>query len=314
MSRPLREGLFVALMAIVCFPFVGAPIALLAGLVVGLTLGNPFAARSKKVSGQLLRACVVLLGFSMNLDVVLRAGLYGLGMAAVTILTTLALGAALGRLLAIPWRTSALISSGTAICGGSAIAAVGSVIEAEQEEMTVAIGTVFLLNAAALFVFPPLGHALGMSGPTFGEWAGIAIHDISSVVGAATAYGQNSLETATAIKLSRTLWIAPLALGAGWWARRHREEKSEASRAPIPWFILWFLVASLLGTKVPVIQAAAPVFQMLAKSGLALTLFLIGSSVSLPMLQRVGWRPILQGVLLWIFIAVTSAWLLLRLA
>src|SRR5215471_4828247 len=198
------------------------PLALVAGMVFALIFGAPFPAQGARLSKTLLQICVVLLGFSMNLPVVLRAGLNGSLFAVATIGSTLLLGFWLGGRLALNSKASALISAGTAICGGSAIAAVGSVIAVTEAEIAVAIGTVFLLNAAALYLFPLLGHALHLSQAEFGLWAGVAVHDISSVVGAAMSYGSGSLETATAVKLSRTLWIAPLTLGMALWFRRNR--------------------------------------------------------------------------------------------
>jgi uncharacterized integral membrane protein (TIGR00698 family) len=224
----------------------------------------------------------------------------------------LALGWALGRLLKIAPRTSMLISAGTAICGGSAIAAVGSVIGGADAEMTVALGTVFILNAVALYLFPPLGHALHLSQTQFGTWAGVAIHDVSSVVGAAARYGLPALQVATAVKLSRALWIVPVSLGAAIAFRPKSGPESErgaavaGGRVQIPWFIGLFLIASVLRSAVPTIARIAPLLTHWATIGLTLTLFLIGAGLSRRTLQSVGWRPMAQGVALWLFVSIAS--------
>lgn len=251
-----------------------------------------------------------MLGFGMDLPTVLRAGSQGALFAAVTISGTLLLGWWLGRRLSIGARASALISAGTAICGGSAIAAVGSVIGAEEGELSVAMGTVFILNAVALSVFPALGHALGLSQTQFGTWAGVAVHDISSVVGAAATYGASALQVATAVKLSRALWILPLSLAA---AYAFRQQTGGRSAVKVPWFIGFFLLASVARSSAPAVAAAAPVLARAATVGLTLTLFLIGAGLSAQTLRSVGWRPLLQGVLLWLFITVASLLVIMRL-
>ncbi len=290
--------------AALCFTRWGSPpIALSVGIALALLVTNPLASEAKKLSGPLLRIAVVLLGFTMNLNVVIRAGASGAIFAAVTIVATLVLGYAVGKLLKIAQRTSLLISSGTAICGGSAIAAVGSVLGAAQGEMSVALGTVFILNALALYLFPVIGHALNLTQEQFGTWAGVAIHDISSVVGASTAYGPLALATATAVKLSRALWIVPLTFGAT--ALREKGE-TERAKVQIPWFIGFFLLAALVRSQMPSLEPAIPSLGLAAKIGMTLTLFLIGSSLSKSMLKAVGWKPLLQGVVLWLFISVAS--------
>lgn len=299
-----------SLAAIFCLtPWGSPPVALALGIVLALTFANPFAKQSKGYSRPLLQLSVVLLGFTMDLNVVLKAGANGALFAAATIASTLTLGWLLGRALKISERTATLISSGTAICGGSAIAAVGSVIGAAEGEMSVALGTVFLLNAVALYIFPAIGHALNLSQTQFGTWAGVAIHDISSVVGAASVYGAGSLATATAVKLSRALWIVPLAFGA--MALRGNSEGGKA-KVQIPWFIGIFLLASLSRLEVPAIGPAIPALSYFAKAGMTLTLFLIGSSLSKSMLKTVGWKPMLQGVLLWLFISVGALLVITR--
>lgn len=300
------------------------PVALVAGILFALLVGHPFAHWNHKFTKWLLQVCVVLLGFGMNLPVVLRLGLNGSLFAAVTIAATLLLGWWLGRKLKLDRRTSTLIAAGTAICGGSAIAAVSSVIFATEAEIAVSIGTIFLLNAVALYVFPPVGHLLHLSQAQFGLWAGVAIHDISSVVGAGLSYGTGALDTATAVKLSRTLWIVPLtlaiALGFG---KRNRTaaaaegaHRNRRARIAVPWFIGFFLLASLLRSLVPAISTWSPEISEAARRGMILVLFLIGTSLSLRSLRIVGWRTVTAGLALWIFISTTSllAILLFKLA
>jgi uncharacterized integral membrane protein (TIGR00698 family) len=290
------------LLALFCLsPFSSPPLALLLGVGFGLSLGNPYPERSKAISGLLLKVCVVLLGFGMNIMLVLQAGAQGFVFAAVMIAATLLLGTVLGRWLGILPRTALLISAGTAICGGSAIAAVGSVTKAESSEISVAIGTVFLLNAAGLYLFPLLGHMLHLSQEQFGTWAGIAIHDISSVVGATAHYGAEALQTGTAVKLSRALWIVPLALGASWFYGDR-----SARGIKVPWFIGLFIVASCARSFIPGLEALTGLTSAVALAGLGLTLFLIGAGINMKTLQAVGWRPLLQGVILWLFVSLSS--------
>lgn len=295
-----RAILYVAMALFSLSPWSSPSQALLLGMMIGLMGGHPFVKQSKKVSGLLLRGCVVLLGFTMNFGMVLEVGLRGLGMAVLTIGLTFALGALLARLLHVPSRTSLLITAGTAICGGSAIAAVGAVTEAEEGEMTVSLATVFLLNALALYLFPPLGQALHLSQETFGVWAGIAIHDVSSVVGAASQYGPLALQTATAVKLSRALWIAPMTLII---ARIYRKRSGAGA---FPWFIVFFILASGLRALTPAMAPLVPAIATVSKAGLALTLFLIGSGLSVRMLRAVGWRTLVEGLILWGFISSLS--------
>ncbi len=315
-----RQALFICAAAFCLTPWASPPVALTLGAFLALTHENPFAHLGKKASATLLQVCVVLLGFGMDLPVVLRAGASGAGFAAVTIAATLGLGWWLGRALGILPKTSALISAGTAICGGSAIAAVGSVIGVAEGEITVAMGTVFILNAVALYLFPVLGHTMHMSQAQFGTWAGVAIHDISSVVGAASHYGLSALQTATAVKLSRALWIIPVAFGAAYAFRPGKDAATstddlvpaEKPKVKGPWFVGFFLLASVLRSYVPGVAAAAPALSHTATVGLTLTLFLIGAGLSARTLRKVGWRPLLQGVLLWVFISVASLGIILR--
>jgi uncharacterized integral membrane protein (TIGR00698 family) len=290
------------------------PTALVAGILFALLIGHPFAHWNHHVTKWLLQICVVLLGFGMNLPVVLRLGLNGSLFAAATIGTTLLFGWWVGRRLALDRKTTTLISVGTAICGGSAIAAVSSVIAASEAEIAVSIGTVFLLNAVALYVFPLTGHLLHLSQAQFGLWAGVAIHDISSVVGAGLSYGPDALQTATAVKLSRTLWIVPLTLAIAFslGLRTRTGAGTEGSRPVkrfkiyVPWFIGCFLLASLLRSYVPAVSVWSPELSEIARRGMILVLFLIGTSLSLRALRVVGWRTMLAGMVLWLFISAAS--------
>ncbi len=293
------------------------PSALLAGMAFALLAGDPLGSRKHALAKWLLQICVVLLGFSMDLPVVLRLGLNGSLFAATTIATTLLLGWWLGRRLGLASRTTLLISVGTAICGGSAIAAVSAVIGASAAEIAVSIGTVFLLNAAALYVFPIAGHWLHLSQAGFGLWAGVAIHDISSVVGAGISYGPGALQTATAVKLSRTLWIVPLTLAFAAARRRGAAARADGAAraaavprhglsAQLPWFIGLFLLASLLRSDVAGVAHWSPLLDEIARRGMILVLFLIGTSLSRTALRTVGWRTMAVGVALWLFISVAS--------
>jgi uncharacterized integral membrane protein (TIGR00698 family) len=318
LPRGMRQAIFIVAAAFCLTPWVSPPLALTLGAILALTHENPFARLGKKISATLLKVCVVFLGFGMDLQVVLRTGLQGAGLAAATIATTVGLAWILGKRLGIDRKVSALISAGTAICGGSAIAAVGSVIGAGESEISVAMGTVFILNAAALYLFPVVGHTLGLTQVQFGTWAGIAIHDISSVVGASAHYGLDALQTATAVKLSRALWIIPVALGAAaiFRSRRgdHQTKTHSRQTMQIPWFIGLFVLASVARGFVPGVVDVAPALQHVAGTGLTLTLFLIGAGLSAKTLRAVGWRPFLQGVLLWLFISIVSLMLIVRFA
>ena len=299
---------FIGAAALCLLPMATPPLALAGGLAFALTVGNPFPDATRRLSKTLLQACVVLLGFGMNLGAALHAGAHGAILAAVTIGVTFALGRWLGRRLNVAPVASLLISAGTAICGGSAIAAVGATIGAAEADMAVSLGTVFVLNAVALFVFPVIGHALHLSPAQFGTWAGVAIHDISSVVGAASGYGPGALTTATATKLSRALWIVPVTAIIGWKARQKAASATEGSavKASAPWFVGGFLLTAGLRQWVPGVAAHAPWLTHLATVGLTLTLFLVGASLSRALVRAVGWKPMAQGVALWVAISVTA--------
>ena len=279
--------------------WVSPPVALTAGILLGLTLSHPYGKQSSISAKFLLQASVVALGFGMNLPDVVKAGRSGFVYTALGISIALAAGLALGRLVRVPGTPSFLISSGTAICGGSAIAAVAPILQASGEEMSVALGTVFILNSIALFIFPPIGSALHLTEAQFGLWAALAIHDTSSVVGAATRYGAVALVIATTVKLARALWILPLSLATAA-MRRTR------SKVQIPWFIFLFCLAAVVNSYVPGIGKATHLLSQSGKLGLTATLFLIGTSISRRALREVGWRPLLQGVLLWLFVGAGS--------
>ena len=289
--------------------WVTPPVALFLGLVFALTCGQAYPTFNKNVSKKLLQYSVIGLGFGMNLHASLASGKEGMLFTIVSVFGTLLIGMFIGcKLLKINRNTAYLISSGTAICGGSAIAAVGPIIKAKDSDMSVALATIFILNAIALFLFPALGHWLGMTQQEFGTWAAIAIHDTSSVVGAGAAYGEEALQVATTIKLTRALWIIPLALITALIFR------SEGKKISIPWFILFFIVAMLLNTYVLTdIPQVGQFIYDIAHKGLVITMFFIGASLSIDTIKSVGIRPLLQGILLWLVISAGSlAYILLR--
>src|SRR5687768_12130169 len=295
-----RKALFILLIIFILTPYGSPPLALALGLALTFTVGNPFPDLEGKPTRVLLQFSVILLGFGMNLTSLYQAGKDGIVLTVVTIFGTLGLGYVIGRLLKVRGRISALISTGTAICGGSAIAAAAPGIEAEPEEISISLGTVFVLNAVALFLFPIVGHALDMTQHEFGIWAAIAIHDTSSVVGAANAYGSEALATATTVKLARALWIAPIALMLMMlYRRRYPEAKAQLA---IPWFIGLFFLAVTARSYAP-LWVQPSVFDSLvnlAKAGMTVTLFLIGASLTLETMKTTRWRPLFQGLILWI--------------
>lgn len=309
-----QKAIFILLILFCLSPYGSAPVALALGLAIALTVGTPFPELSGKPTKYLLQTSVVLLGFGMDLAVVYKAGKDGILFTIATIFGTLALGYFVGKLLNVKARTSALISSGTAICGGSAIAAVGPAIDAEADEMSVSLGTVFVLNSIGLFLFPIIGHALNLTQNQFGVWSAIAIHDTSSVVGAAGIYGADALATATTVKLARALWIAPLALMFAYIYRKKSEVRDQRSKLAIPWFIFLFLLATAFRTYAPAVifPSIYDGFVNLAKAGMIVTLFLIGASLSRETLKNVGARPLIQGLVLWIVISVVSLFAVLR--
>lgn len=302
-----NRALFITLGILCLMPFISPAVALFMGLIFALYFNHPYPAVSKKVSKKLLQYSVIGLGFGMNLHESLKAGEEGMIFTVVSVVSVMCLGILLGRRMRIDKKTSYLISSGTAICGGSAIAAVAPVVKANDHEITVAMGTIFILNAVALFIFPPIGHLLDMTQEQFGLWAAIAIHDTSSVVGAGAAYGEKALEIATMVKLTRALWIIPLAIVSS------LIFKNKSSKIQIPWFILFFVLAMIANTFIDIPVAITSAITWFSKKGLTLTLFLIGTSLSKEVIKQVGIKPMIQGVILWIFIALMSLGVILLL-
>jgi uncharacterized integral membrane protein (TIGR00698 family) len=289
---------------ILCFSgWISPPAALTVGIIFGLSLRHPYPDLSCSVARVLLQVSVVALGFGMNLHEVVKAGRSGFVYTALGIAFALLAGLAIGKFLRIGGNASYLITSGTAICGGSAIAAIGPILHADDEEMAVSLGTVFILNSIALLAFPPIGNALHLTQSQFGLWAALAIHDTSSVVGAAAKYGQEALVVGTTVKLARALWIVPLALVTS-------AVKRSKTRVPLPWFIGFFSLAAVINTYVPSLSNFDRWAFTAGRRGLTATLFLIGTGISIATLKTVGWRPLLQGVILWLVIASVTLYLI----
>jgi uncharacterized integral membrane protein (TIGR00698 family) len=291
--------LYLVLALAVLHPAVPSAGALVLGLFYGVTVGNPFLANTKKLSPKVLSYSIIGLGASMNLTQVLQSGAQSFLVTLLAIVATMTLGDWLGRLLKCESQTSLLVSVGTAICGGSAIAAVSSAIRAKEEAISISLACVFLLNALALFIFPPIGHWQGLSQEQFGVWSAIAIHDTSSVVGSALQYGDQALSLATTTKLVRALWIVPLTI---WIARR----QGAPSQTKFPSFILGFLGAAALVTAVPSLLPLGKVLAAIAKRTMVLALFFIGSALSKKTLSQVGPRPFLQALCLWLAVSLVS--------
>ncbi len=297
-----RQLIFIIFLFLCLTPWITPPLALLLGLVIAQFVGHPFLHLNQKATHLLLQISVVGLGFGMNIHSAFKAGKQGILFTIISIVGTLALGWLLGKIFKIGKKTVLLVSSGTAICGGSAIAAISPIIQAEEKEISVALGTVFILNSVALFVFPLIGHYFHLSETQFGIWCAIAIHDTSSVVGAATKYGPHALEIATTVKLARALWIIPVSIGAAILYR------NKSTKIKIPWFIGFFIIAMTINTYFPSIQNLAPVLVTIAKTGLTLTLFLIGAGLSRKVLKAVGIKPLLLGIILWAVISLSALW------
>jgi uncharacterized integral membrane protein (TIGR00698 family) len=318
LGKTFSKTIFFAGLILTATGLISPPIALLAGLIYGFTLAHPYVKESRTLSKILLQASVVALGFGMNLHQVLRAGRSGFIYTAAGICFTILLGILLGRLIVVRRKVSFLITVGTAICGGSAIAAVAPIANATDEEIAVSLGTVFVLNSVALLLFPPIGYALHMTQSQFGLWAALAIHDTSSVVGAAAKYGNEALAIGTTVKLARALWILPVAvvtaykmksinkarrLQAGFNSDGEVDRKTEFQ---IPWFILFFCLAAFANTYLPLFAPAYPVLSRLGRIGLTVTLYLIGTGLSRATLKQVGSRPLVQGIVLWAIVAIVS--------
>lgn len=295
-----RKALFFFCIVLCATPYLSAPIALLGGFLFTFLLGHPFPKLSGKATGMLLKASVVGLGFGMNIHSALQVGREGLWLTIASISTVLVLGYVIGRWLHMRRKMSHLVASGTAICGGSAIAAVAPAVKANEKETSVSLGVVFLLNSVALLLFPLLGHWLGLTQHQFGLWSAIAIHDTSSVVGASSAYGPEALNVATTVKLARALWIIPVSLLSALLFR------SSGKKVSIPWFIGFFIVAMLLNSYLPFVGMFNTQLVTVSKAALVVTLFLIGSSLSVEKIRAVGFKPLLLGVLLWAVVSVGS--------
>ena len=299
----IPKAAFLLGLALAASGLVSPPVALALGLLFGFTFPHPFDQSAKKLSRYLLQAAVVGLGFGMNLHDVIRAGRSGFVYTLLGISFAMLAGMALGALLGMKKVPAFLISTGTAICGGSAIAAVGPIVGAGAEQMAVSLGTIFVLNSIALLIFPAIGSAMKLTQTQFGLWAALAIHDTSSVVGAAAKYGAVALAVGTTVKLARALWIVPMSIATA--IIKH-------SRAKIqwPWFIALFCLAAVCNTYLPAWAATYTVLSRIARIGLTATLYLIGSGISIATLKKVGHRPLLQGVILWLLISASSLWLI----
>lgn len=305
----LERYVYILAILLIAFPFqvfgvsdfITPALALFAGLVFALIFPMPFPKFNKKGSKYLLQASVVGLGFGMNVVTALKSGSEGMMFTIVSVIGVMAFGILIGIWMHLNRKTAYLISSGTAICGGSAIAAVGPVLKADDHEMAVSLGVIFILNAIALFIFPPIGHYFGMTQAQFGTWAAIAIHDTSSVVGAGDAYGAEACQIATLIKCTRALWIIPLAFATMFIFR-----DKKGSKVSIPWFIFLFVAAMVINTYCGIPSAVSDTIVYISKKALVVTLFFIGAGLSVGMVKKVGIRPLLLAILLWIIIGVSS--------
>ncbi|MDL2331195.1 putative sulfate exporter family transporter [Odoribacter sp. OttesenSCG-928-A06] len=295
----MKRLLFISLFIVSAF--VSPAIALFGGIVYALFKKNPCPQFTKTASKYLLQVAVVGLGFGLQLHTALETGKEGLLFTVFSVSIVLLAGALLGKWLKLPAKLSYLLSCGTAICGGSAIAAVAPVVRSDNNETSVSLAVIFALNALALFIFPIIGHGLGMTEEQFGWWAAIAIHDTSSVVGAGATYGPQALTLATTVKLTRTLWIIPLSLLSMLFFRSNDKRKTS-----FPWFILFFIAAMVLTSYVSLPEIFLQSASVLSHKLLSATLFLIGSNMSLRALKEVGARPILLGIALWMLISIVS--------
>jgi uncharacterized integral membrane protein (TIGR00698 family) len=295
-----KHVLFLIALVLCISPWIDPPLALLMGVVIAQTIGHPYIHLNHKATSTLLKISVVGLGFGMNLQDAFVVGKSEIFFTAFFVCFTLLIGFLLGKLFKVNGVISFLIACGTAICGGSAIAAVAPVVKSDEKQMTVALGVVFILNAVALIIFPIIGKTLMLSQHDFGLWAAYSIHDTSSVVGAAFKYGSEALETATTVKLGRALWIIPLTIGAVIFT------KTESKKIHIPYFIAFFILAMCVSTYWPAQKEIYGIFVAIAKKGLTVSLFLIGASLSFRTLKTVGWKPLLQGVTLWVITSVVS--------
>ncbi|NDW19007.1 putative sulfate exporter family transporter [Dysgonomonas sp. 216] len=294
--------LFYVIPALCLFPFVSPPLALFSGIFLAFLYKGEPVFNSGKLTKYLLQISIVLMGFAMPVSEVIHTGKTGFVLTLVSVFLTLLLGILLGRIFKVEKNTSLLISGGTAICGGSAIAAIAPVINAENNQISFSLAVIFILNAVALFVFPVVGHLFSMDETTFGYWAAIAIHDTSSVVGACAEYGEKALQVGTTVKLTRTLWIIPVAFIIAFY------NKNKASKISIPWFIALFVIAILIGSYVPGMEETNGHLSWLGRKGMTIALFFIGTSIKMDEVKKVGIYPFLQGVCLWILVTAISLW------
>jgi uncharacterized integral membrane protein (TIGR00698 family) len=301
----MKKNLFFVGIILAAAGLLSPPLALAAGLAYGLSVEHGYHLEARRLSKFLLQASVVCLGFGMNLSQVISVGRSGFVYTAVGITFALLIGSALAALLRVGRTPGFLISAGTAICGGSAIAALAPITGASDEALAVSMGTVFVLNSVALFIFPVIGHALHLTQDQFGLWSALAIHDTSSVVGAAARYGAIALAIATTVKLTRALWIVPIALGTALVRRSN-------AKIQLPWFILFFCLAAVFASYVPALQTQYVVLARLGRLGLGVTLFLIGTTISRQTLKEVGARPLIQGVVLWVIVGTVSLLMILK--
>lgn len=299
-SPLFQKIIFIILILICLLPIISAPIALLLGFAMVNLVGNPFKAKIGKIVKFLLKAAIVGLGFGMNFYSAINAGKDSFILTISTIILVLILGYILGRMLNIERKTSYLVASGTAICGGSAIAAVSPIIDADPKQISVALGTVFILNAVALLLFPLIGHYFELTQYQFGLWSAIAIHDTSSVVGAASAYGEEALKIATTVKLGRALWIIPFSVFTVLITKKSK------NGIDIPYFIGYFILAMLVSTFIPQYEFVYDGIVEISKRALVVTLFLIGAGLSIEVIKSTGARTFIQGLSLWIIISIAS--------
>ena len=302
----LRKILFFLLVIFCISPFASSPIALALGIAFTIIIGNPYEQKVHKYIHLLLQISIVGLGFGLQLSEALKAGREGITLTIMSITTVMVLGYFLGKFLKIERPLSYLISVGTAICGGSAIAAVTPIIKPTTKQMSLALAIVFTLNSVALFIYPAIGHLLNMTQEQFGLWCAIGIHDTSSVVGAANKYGDIALKVATTVKLSRALWIIPMSV------LTMVLFKTKGAKIKIPWFIGYFIIAILLHTYFPIFEGFSHIATTAAKSGLNLTLFFIGSTISIATLKTISWKPLFLAIVLWVIISVGSLLMILK--
>lgn len=306
-QHEMTRKIFFIVLAVVCLtPFISSPIALALGFILAVFIGNPFEKHLHQYIHVLLQISIVGLGFGLKLDEALQAGKTGLILTVVSIVTVMVLGYFLGKIFKLERPLSYLLSAGTAICGGSAIAAISPIIKPNTKQISLALAIIFTLNSVALFVYPAIGHLLNLTQQQFGLWCAVGIHDTSSVVGAASKYGDEALKIATTVKLARALWIIPVSLITMFIF------KSKGSKIKIPWFIGYFIAAIILNTYFPFFDRFSTSITVLAKSGLNLTLFFIGSTLSLQTLKSIGLKPLSAAVLLWVTISIGSLLYIIR--